>query len=117
MKEIKICVGYKDINGNNINVPFDSEGWDEIEPVYETMQGLNPNILTGVVDPRIPYYWHRQLLPGDAAENPVEYLQADGFLSIHFSSIHPNQASGQQSSQTVFGLYPCGGFYDDDSGT
>jgi adenylosuccinate synthase len=39
LKEIKICVGYKDINGNNINVPFDSEGWDEIEPVYETMQG------------------------------------------------------------------------------
>lgn len=85
--------------------------------LYETMQGLNPNILGGVVDPRIPYYWHRQLAPGADAENPVEYLQADGFLSIHFGSIHPNQASGQQSSQTVFGLYACGGFYDDDSGT
>lgn len=85
--------------------------------LYETMMGQNPNILTGVTDPRIPYYWHRQLLPGAPAENPTEYLQADGFLSIHFGSIHPNQASGQQSSQTVFGLYAAAGFYDDGSGT
>jgi len=85
--------------------------------VYEMMHGLSPNILAGVVDPRIPYYYTRQLLPGAAAENPFEYLQADGFLSIHFGSIHPNQASGQQSSQTVLGLYPCNGFYDDASGT
>ncbi len=39
LKEIKVCVGYKDVNGNSINVPFDSEGWDEIEPVYESMPG------------------------------------------------------------------------------
>ncbi|MFY0628092.1 MAG: SusD/RagB family nutrient-binding outer membrane lipoprotein [Reichenbachiella sp.] len=85
--------------------------------LFEMMSGLNSNILTGVTDPRIPYYWHRQLTPGEAPENPFEYLTADGFLTIHFGSIHPNQASGQQSSQTVFGLYPCGGFYDDGSGT
>ncbi len=85
--------------------------------LYETMQGQNLGILNGVADPRVPYYWHKQLLPGEAAENPFEYLTDDGFLTIHFGSIHPNQASGQQSSQTVFGLYPCGGFYDDQSGT
>ncbi len=85
--------------------------------LYETMKGQNTGIFTGIEDPRIPYYWNRQLQPGEAPENPFEYLTDDGFLTIHFGSIHPNQASGQQSSQTVFGLYPCGGFYDDDSGT
>jgi len=39
LEEIKICVGYKDINGNEINVPFDSEGWAEVEPVYESVSG------------------------------------------------------------------------------
>jgi len=39
LEEIKICVGYKDINGNEINVPFDSDGWAEVEPVYETVSG------------------------------------------------------------------------------
>lgn len=85
--------------------------------LYETLQGLNLNVLNGVVDPRIPYYYHRQLLPGEAPENPFEYLKPEGFLSIHFGSIHPNQASGQQSSQSVVGVYACGGFYDDGSGT
>ncbi|MEM0939449.1 MAG: SusD/RagB family nutrient-binding outer membrane lipoprotein [Bacteroidota bacterium] len=85
--------------------------------LYETMTGQNPNFLTGITDPRVPYYWHRQLTPGEDPENPFEYLTTDGFLTIHFASTHPNQASGQQSSQTVFGLYPAGGFYDDGSGT
>lgn len=85
--------------------------------LYETLQGRNLNVLNGVVDPRIPYYYHRQLLPGEAPENPFEFFEPDGFLSIHFGSIHPNQASGQQSSQSVVGLYAAGGFYDDDSGT
>lgn len=85
--------------------------------LYETMVGQNTRIFTNLTDPRVPYYWHKQLLPGEAPENPFEYLTDDGFLTIHFGSIHPNQASGQQSSQSVFGLYPCGGFYDNDSGS
>ncbi len=39
LEEINICVGYKDINGNEINVPFDSDGWAEVEPVYESVSG------------------------------------------------------------------------------
>lgn len=84
--------------------------------LYETMQGQNTEVLNNITDPRIPYYWHRQLTADEDPENPFEYLTDDGFLTIHFGSIHPNQASGQQSSQTVFGLYPAGGYYDDDSG-
>jgi adenylosuccinate synthase len=39
LKEVKICVGYKDSAGNDINVPFDAEGWEEVQPVYESMPG------------------------------------------------------------------------------
>ena len=40
---IKICIGYKDADGNTINVPFDAEGWDEVEPVYEDIAGWHEN--------------------------------------------------------------------------
>jgi len=39
LKELKICVGYKDVNGNDTKIPYDAEGWEEIQPVYETMPG------------------------------------------------------------------------------
>ena len=40
---IKICVGYKDAAGKDINVPFDAEGWYEVEPVYEDIPGWHEN--------------------------------------------------------------------------
>ncbi|WP_439135646.1 adenylosuccinate synthase [Pseudomaricurvus sp.] len=39
LENVNICVGYKDADGNDISVPFDAEGWDEVQPVYETMPG------------------------------------------------------------------------------
>ncbi len=39
LDEIKVCVGYKNAAGESINVPFDAEGWDEVEPVYESLPG------------------------------------------------------------------------------
>jgi len=39
LKELKICVGYKDANGQDTKIPYDAEGWEEIQPVYETMPG------------------------------------------------------------------------------
>lgn len=39
LKELKICVGYKDADGKDTKIPYDAEGWEEIQPVYETMQG------------------------------------------------------------------------------
>ncbi len=84
---------------------------------WDIMQGNNPDILNGVVDPRVPYYFNKQLQPGEAPQNPAERLDADGFLTIHFGSSGPFQAGAQQNSQTVLGIYPCGGWYDDGSGT
>jgi len=39
LKELKICVGYKDVNGKDTKIPYDAEGWEEIQPVYESMPG------------------------------------------------------------------------------
>ena len=84
---------------------------------YNILIGQNQDILTGTVDPRLPYYFHNQLVPGEAAQNPSEFLDPNGFLSIHFGSSHPNQAQNQNTSQTVLGLYPAGGWFDDGSGS
>lgn len=84
---------------------------------WDIMKGNNPNIFSGVSDPRVPYYFHKQLVPGEAPQNPSERLDADGFLSIHFGSNGPNQAQAQDVSQTVLGIYPAGGWYDDGNGT
>jgi len=83
---------------------------------WQLLTGQNPDLFTGVVDPRTPYYIHKQLTPGEPAQNPHEYLEDNGFLSIHFGSIHPNQGAAQDVSQAVLGAYPAGGYYDDGSG-
>ena len=87
---------------------------------YEIMSdqntfGHNNTVLSGITDPRIPYYWFNQLTNGGAAQNPTEYRDGD-FVSIFFSSQGPNQGFTQDRSQTVLGLYPIGGRYDDGKG-
>jgi len=39
LESINICTSYKNAEGQTINIPFDSAGWDSIVPVYETMPG------------------------------------------------------------------------------
>jgi hypothetical protein len=86
---------------------------------YEIMVGTsdeNP-ILNGIEDPRVPYYFYNQLAPGEDAQNPVAYQNGE-FLSIWMFSfnIDPNEGFDQAQSQTLAGLYPVGGKYDDGSG-
>ena len=87
---------------------------------YQLMQGnetcQNP-IFHNIIDPRIPYYFYNQLAPGEAAENPPAYQDGE-FLSIWFGSLNrdPNEGFDQSSSQTVIGLYPAGGQYDNGTG-
>jgi hypothetical protein len=78
---------------------------------------FNP-ILSGIEDPRLPYYFYNQLA-GDAPQNPTTSAKYDDFLSIWFASLNidPNEGFDQGQSQTVIGLYPAGGAYDDGSGT
>ena len=95
---------------------------------FEIMKGDNTffdeNIYKDIEDPRIPYYFYNQLPDGatDAdAENPCSYCPSRSgtpFLSIWMFSfnIDPNEGFDQSSSQTVMGLYPIGGRYDDGQG-
>ena len=108
---------------------------------YEVLAGLNTfghrgyGVQVGVVDPRIPYYFYNQLAPGAVAENPCAYcppeaqpagssgagvgaLANTGFLSIYMFSfnIDPNEGFAQGVSQSIMGLYPAGGRYDDGAG-
>lgn len=41
LKEVKICVGYKDSAGADVGIPCDAEGWEDIQPVYESLPGWN----------------------------------------------------------------------------
>ncbi len=43
LEEINICVGYKDQAGKDLSIPFDSDGWDKIVPVYESIPGWSEN--------------------------------------------------------------------------
>ena len=47
---------------------------------------FNP-ILSGIEDPRIPYYFYNQLA-GDAPQNPTTSAKYDDFLSIWFASLN-----------------------------
>jgi adenylosuccinate synthase len=39
LDEIKICVSYVDASGRTIAVPCDADGWESVQPVYETLPG------------------------------------------------------------------------------
>ncbi len=39
LETVKVCVGYKNAQGESIGVPCDAEGWAEIVPVYEELPG------------------------------------------------------------------------------
>lgn len=85
---------------------------------YEIMtnQSTLNDVLSGISDPRVPYYWFNQLTDPDDAQNPTEYTDDNGFLSIFFASQGVNQGFDQDRSQTMLGLYPIGGRYDDGAG-
>lgn len=93
---------------------------------YEILKGMNPNIHTGNVDPRIPYYIFNQLMPnqfppdqGNATTgNPgADYWdKSTGFFSIRFGSTGPDRDKSAENSYTYPGIFPCGGRYDDGQG-
>ncbi|MEQ9844365.1 adenylosuccinate synthase [Pectobacterium brasiliense] len=50
LKEIKICVGYRLPNGTEVDTtPLAAEGWEGLEPIYETMPGWSESTF-GVKD-------------------------------------------------------------------
>jgi len=80
-------------------------------------QACQNSLLTGIPDPRLPYYFYNQLTEGEEPQNPTSYTDGN-FLSIWFGSVDrdPNEGFDQNISQTVCGLYPLGGAFDDHAG-
>lgn len=79
---------------------------------FEILKGINP-VFSGIVDPRLPYYFYNQLNSTQAGRdgNAFEY-RVGGFTSLYFGSNGPDRDRSQDKSITVYGIYPCGGRYD-----
>ena len=112
---------------------------------YETMANMNTFDHRNyggdidIVDPRIPYYFYNQIAEVSADDSPVSpcsycygyvdaasgsfitrvpELEGTGMVSIYSFSLNidPNEGYDQGTAQTVSGLYPLGGEYDDGDG-
>jgi len=93
---------------------------------YEILQGMNPDIHTGNVDPRVPYYWANQLQPGQFPRDQANTVTMDpradywdastGFFTIRFGSIGPDRDGAVPNDATFPGIFPCGGRFDDGLG-
>src|SRR5690554_200621 len=88
---------------------------------YETMMGhtynTTDNPFTGIEDPRVPYYFYKQLPDGSRTdtESPHEYRNGN-FVSIFFATTGPNSGGSNDHSYTKYGIYPVGGKFDDNQG-
>ncbi len=84
--------------------------------LYEIMKGRNTDILTGIADPRIPYYiYNQKSAPGGTnptPENCTEFRDG-GFITILFGSNGPCRDGSNSQTYSLLGLYPVGGRYDD----
>jgi hypothetical protein len=84
--------------------------------LYEIMKGTNTEILTGITDPRIPYYVYNQKSAvggtNPTPENCTEYRDG-GFISILFGSNGPCRDGSNSQTYSLLGIYPAGGRYDD----
>jgi adenylosuccinate synthase len=54
MEEIKICVGYKDAQGNDVYSLNGSEDYEKVTPVYETMPGWSESTLGAQTIEQLP---------------------------------------------------------------
>jgi hypothetical protein len=79
--------------------------------MYEIMKGKNPNVLTNVTDPRIPYYIYNQKTATGAPENCTDYRDG-GFITIIFGSNGACRDGSNSNTYSMLGVYPVGGRYD-----
>lgn len=109
-------LGATDDRNPGFNDYYATQRSNHVSPwFYEILKGYNPNINTGIEDPRIPYYIYNQLTPTAAAQSNTEYRDG-AFVSIYFGSTGVDRDGNQQKSISLFGIYPVGGRYDDGKG-
>ena len=72
--------------------------------IYEIMSGINLNVkdnpFTGIVDPRIPYYWVNQIKADGEAQNTTDY-RSGAFVSIFFASNSSSSGNDQRSTSLL----------------
>lgn len=83
--------------------------------MYEMMKGVNPNIYSGLSDPRIPYYFYKQKTASGTPENCTDYRDG-GFITLIFGSNGPCVGGSNSNTYTLLGIYPIGGRYDQGAG-
>ena len=79
---------------------------------WDIMNGKNAAIFNGIVDPRNPYYFYHQK-PTGATEAGANY-QDGRFVTRMFGTTLAN--TNVANVQTLHGLYPIGGRYDNGAG-
>jgi hypothetical protein len=84
--------------------------------LYEIMKGRNPDLLTGLADPRIPYYvYNQKSAPGGSnptPENCTEFRDG-GFISILFGSNGSCRDGSNSQTYSLMGIFPAGGRFND----
>ena len=84
--------------------------------LYEIMKGRNPDILTGLADPRIPYYiYNQKSAPGGSnptTENCTEFRDC-GFISILFGSNGSCRDGSNTQTYSLMVIFPAGGRFND----
>ncbi|MER2493830.1 adenylosuccinate synthase [Catenovulum sediminis] len=82
LKEVKICIGYQDKEGNVSNVPpMAAEGYEKVTPVYETMPGWDDNTFGVTEYDKLP----------QAARNYLKRLEEILEVPIHIVSTGPDR--------------------------
>ncbi len=84
--------------------------------LYEIMKGRNPDILTGLADPRVPYYIYNQKSriggSNGVPENCTDYRDG-GFITIIFGSSGPCRDGSNSQTYSLLGIFPAGGRFND----
>ena len=84
--------------------------------LYEIMKGRNTGILTGLADPRLPYYiYNQKSAPGGTnptPENCTEFRDG-GFITILFGSDGPCRDGSNSQTYSLLGIFPAGGRFND----
>ncbi|WP_045826344.1 adenylosuccinate synthase [Teredinibacter turnerae] len=81
LKEVKICVGYKDSAGADVGIPCDAEGWEDIQPVYESLPGWSESTVGAKSVDALP----------QAARNYIARLEALVGITVDIISTGPDR--------------------------
>ncbi len=81
LTEVKICTGYKNSRGEDVGIPCDAEGWEDIVPVYESLPGWQSSTVGVQKMENLP----------DAAKNYIARLEELVGIPVDIVSTGPDR--------------------------